>query len=69
MANMIHYMALFVAKVADNALGTSKTIFIQRSKWILAGISVVLSDFLYLYVMKNVVNDGGGLRSWPIRSM
>ena len=47
MANMIHYLALFVAKVADNALGTSKTIFIQRSKWILAGISVVLSDYPY----------------------
>lgn len=48
--------ALFLAKMLDNALGTAKTILIQRSRWILAGAAVVLSDFIYFWITKRVVS-------------
>ena len=44
---MLYLGALFLAKVLDNALSTTKTILIQRSRWVLAGIAVILSDFIY----------------------
>lgn len=50
------YLVLFFAKVFDNALGTSKTILIQRNRWLLSGITVVLSDFLYFWVISKVVS-------------
>ena len=43
---MLYLGALFLAKVLDNALSTTKTILIQRSRWVLAGIAVILSDFI-----------------------
>lgn len=48
--------ALFLAKVLDNALSTTKTILIQRSRWVLAGIAVILSDFLYFWITKRIVS-------------
>ena len=47
MISFINLAVLFAAKVADNALSTTKTILVQRSRWILAGIAVVISDLLY----------------------
>ena len=55
MGSLIYYGALFLAKVLDNALSTTKTILIQRSRWLLAGVSVVLSDFIYFWLTKKVV--------------
>lgn len=56
MISLINLAVLFVAKVADNALSTTKTILVQRSRWILAGIAVVLSDFIYFWITKRVVS-------------
>ena len=47
---------LFLAKVLDNALSTTKTILIQRSQWMLAAVSVVLSDFIYYWLTKRIVS-------------
>ena len=47
---------LFFAKVLDNALSTTKTILIQRSRWMLAAVSVVLSDFIYYWLTKRIVS-------------
>ena len=52
-------VVLFFAKVLDNALSTGKTIFIQRSRWLLAGITVIISDFIYFWVTKKVVSANG----------
>ena len=52
---------LFLAKVLDNAINTTKTIMIQRSRWILAGIAVILSDFIYFWIMRNVVTSSNVL--------
>ena len=51
---MLYLGALFLAKVLDNALSTTKTILIQRSRWVLAGIAVILSDFLYFRITKTI---------------
>ena len=48
MSSIIYFGSIFLAKVLDNALSTTKTILIQRSRWLLAGIAVVISDFIYL---------------------
>ena len=55
MCRLIYFTVLFLAKVFDNALSTAKTILIQRSRWLLAGVSVVLSDFIYFWLTKKVV--------------
>ena len=59
MSTMIYFGVLFLAKVLDNALSTTKTIMIQRSRWILAGIAVLLSDFIYYWITKRVVSADG----------
>lgn len=54
------YMAfLFVAKLADNMLSTSKTILVQRNKSILAGIALGASTFIYFFLTKYIVADDG----------
>lgn len=55
MSSLIYLGVLFAAKVLDNALSTTKTIMIQRSRWILASLAVILSDFIYFWVTKRVV--------------
>lgn len=57
MASIIYFCALFIAKVIDNALSTTKTIFIQRSRWLLAGITVIVTDFIYLSIISRVVSS------------
>ena len=56
MSTLFYLTVLFAAKVLDNALGTTKTIFIQRSRWLLAGVAVVISDFIYFWITKRVVS-------------
>lgn len=56
MGSILYLGVLFFAKMLDNALGTTKTILIQRNKWIFAGISVMLSDFIYFWVTKRIVS-------------
>lgn len=56
MISLINLAVLFTVKVADNALSTTKTILVQRSRWILAGIAVIISDFIYFWITKRVVS-------------
>ena len=56
MSSFIYFGVIFMAKVMDNALSTTKTILIQRSRWLLAGIAVVVSDFIYFWITKRVVS-------------
>lgn len=56
LGSFIYLGTIFLAKVLDNALSTTKTILIQRSRWLLAGIAVVVSDFIYFWVTKRVVS-------------
>ena len=56
---MIQFVMMFLAKVVDNILNTTKAIFIQRNKAILAGISLALSTFIGYYITKIVVQSDG----------
>ena len=56
---MIQFGMMFLAKVVDNLLNTTKAIFIQRNKAILAGISLALSTFSGYYITKIVVQSDG----------
>ena len=56
---MIQFGIMFLAKVVDNILNTTKAIFIQRNKAILAGISLALSTFIGYYITKIVVRSDG----------
>lgn len=51
----LYLAALFVAKVFDNALGTAKTILVQRNQCVLAGLALGLSNFIYLSITKDIV--------------
>lgn len=63
MISFINLAVLFAAKVADNALSTTKTILVQRSRWILAGIAVIISDFIYFWITKRVVSANNEIAS------
>ena len=56
MGSILYLGSIFLAKVMDNALSTTKTILIQRSRWLLAEIAVVISDFTYFWITKRVVS-------------
>lgn len=53
----LYMAALFVAKVIDNALGTAKTILVQRNRCLLAGVALGLSNFIYLSITKDIVTN------------
>lgn len=57
MSSILYFGSIFLAKVLDNGLSTTKTILIQRSRWLLAGIAVVISDFIYFWITKQVVSS------------
>ena len=61
MSSILYMAILFLAKVMDNAINTTKTIMIQRSRWVLAGMAVVLSDFIYFWITKRVVSSDSDL--------
>ena len=61
MTTMIHLAVLFVAKMLDNALGTAKTILVQRNRCFLAGIALILSNYIYFCITKNIVTTNSDL--------
>ena len=61
MTSMIHLAVLFLAKMLDNALGTAKTILVQRNRCFLAGIALILSNYIYFCITKNIVTADSDL--------
>ena len=62
---MLNMIWLFLVKLFDNILGTSKTILIQQNKGFLAGITVVISQIIF-YKLIDAVNTGGNLTMYLI---
>lgn len=52
---------LFFAKMLDNALGTAKTILVQRNRCVLAGIALALSNYIYFCITRNIVTNDSDL--------
>lgn len=61
MSSFFYIGSIFLAKVLDNALSTTKTILIQRSRWLIAGMTVIASDFIYFWITKRVVSADNNL--------
>lgn len=61
MTTIFHLAILFLAKMLDNALGTAKTILVQRNRCILAGIALALSNYIYFCITKNIVTNDSDL--------
>ena len=61
MTTFIHLGILFFAKMLDNALGTAKTILVQRNRCVLAGIALALSNYIYFCITRNIVTTDSDL--------
>lgn len=61
MSAVFYFIILFVAKVFDNMLGTAKTIFVQRSRSVFAGIALALSNFIYFCITKDIVMSNSNI--------
>ena len=61
MAPILHLALLFFAKVFDNALGTAKTILIQRGRCVLAGVALAVSNYIYYCITKSIVTSNSNL--------
>lgn len=61
MTTFVHLAVLFIAKMLDNALGTAKTILVQRNRCVLAGIALTLSNYIYFCITKNIVTNDSDL--------
>ena len=57
---IINLVLIFIVKVIDNILGTSKTILIQKNKSFIASITVVISQIIF-YKLINVVDGNDGI--------
>ena len=53
----IYYIILAIVKVIDNIILTGKTILTQKNKAIAASILVVISQFIFYIVVKQIVED------------
>lgn len=58
-AFIINLIVIFIIKVIDNILGTSKTILIQKNKSFIASITVIISQIIF-YKLINVVDSSNG---------
>ena len=61
MTTFIHLGILFFAKMLDNALGTAKTILVQRNRCILAGTALALSNYIYFCITRKIVTTDSDL--------
>jgi len=64
-AFIINMIVIFVIKVIDNVLSTSKTILVQKNKALLAAITVVISQIIF-YELIDAASDGGNIAVYVI---
>ncbi|MBE6148038.1 MAG: hypothetical protein E7167_00800 [Firmicutes bacterium] len=62
---ILNLVVIFLIKVFDNILTTSKTILIQKNKAFLAGLSVVVSQVIF-YKLIDAVSANGDLTMYVI---
>lgn len=58
---IMYYIILALVKVIDNIILTGKTILTQKNKAIAASILVVISQFIFYIVVKQIVEDNNFL--------
>lgn len=63
---LLNLIVLFVVKVIDNVLGTSKTILIQKNKAVLAALSVIISQIIFYKLIDAVSKSDNDLTMYVI---
>ena len=63
---IIDLAILFIAKLVDNALSTTKTILIQKNKWILASIVLAVSSAIYFKIAKTIISADSDLELYVV---
>lgn len=53
----MHLILVFLVKVLDNVLATSKTILVQKNKPFLAAVSVSLSQLIFFKLVSQVISS------------
>ena len=54
---VFNYILLAIIKIVDNIILTEKTILTQKNKAVLASVLVVISQFMFYFLIKQVVSD------------
>ena len=57
MSTLYYYITLAFTKIIDNLIATEKSILIQKNKAIAASIFVMISEFMFIFIIKKVVSD------------
>ncbi len=55
---ILNIVIVFIVKVFDNIIGTSKTLLIQKNKSVLASFTVIISQIIFYKLIDVVDNDG-----------
>ena len=55
---ILNIVIVFLIKVFDNIIGTSKTLLIQKNKSVLASFTVIISQIIFYKLIDIVDNDG-----------
>ena len=63
---VLNLLVLFVVKVIDNILGTSKTILVQQNKGVLAAVTVVISQIIFYKLIDAVGDSDSDLTMYAI---
>lgn len=58
---MLELISLFVVKILDNLISTAKSITVYKNKEILSSVLVIISQFLFYFVIKQVILDSSML--------
>lgn len=62
---ILSMLVIFIVKVIDNILSTSKAILVQKNKALLASITVIISQIIF-YKLIDAVNDSGNAAIYVI---
>ena len=57
MSTLYYYISLAFTKIIDNIITTEKSILIRNNKAIAASIFVMISEFMFIFIIKKVVAD------------
>ncbi len=61
-----YYLTLAGVKVIDNIVSTEKTILTQKNKAIAASLLVVISQFMFYFIIKEVVDDSNIISTFVV---
>lgn len=65
-AIVVNLIVLFIIKIIDNVIQTSKTILVQKGKGVLAAITVVISQVIFYKLIDAVTKSGGDIAIYVI---